>query len=315
MTVLTINSEQLSIELLPDKGADIYSIVDRATGIDVLFKTPWGRKDSGPPGADSQTSWLARYPGGWQQLLPNAGPARFQDGVELGYHGEAAVVPWTILEFEPQSARLGVQLFTAPLQLERTVRVIGGKLSVRDVVRNLSPDPVGVRWVQHPAFGAPFIDGHCRIDSSARAFLSDAEIPGSGVDPDVLTPFPALPGVVGRDLHDVAGRGEARAVFGSLTEFAGDSWYTISSPSVGFGIRMEWDGAVFPHAWFWQECQASFGFPWFRRAYVVAVEPANVLPGEGRSGELARGDTPMLAPGADWVSEMTLSRFDLARQP
>ena len=308
--MITLNSAQLTVDLLPDKGADVHSIVDRATGIDVLFKTPWGGAKAAPPGANSEVGWLARYPGGWQQLLPNAGPARLQDGVELGYHGEAAVVPWTVVEAAPERARLVVELFTSPLRLERTVRVDGGRLSIQDVVRNLGPDPVGVRWVQHPAFGAPFIDGRCTIDTSARSFLSDADIPGTGLDPDVLTPFPSLPGVVGRDLRDVAGADEARAVFGALTDFAGQAWYSISSPSVGFGIRMEWDAAVFPHAWFWQECHDSPSFPWFRRAYAVAVEPANILPGEGQSGDLRRGDTPLLAAGASWVSELSMSRFD-----
>lgn len=308
---MTLRSAQLTVDLLPDRGADVHAVVDRATGIDVLFKTPWGRRESVPPGASSEVGWLARYSGGWQQLLPNAGPARMQDGVELGYHGEAAVVPWTVLEAAPNRARLAVDLFTSPLRLERTVRVDGGRLSIRDVVRNLGQDPVGVRWVQHPAFGAPFIDGRCRIDSSAASFLSDAEMPGTGVDRDTLAPFPTLPGVVGRDLRDVAGADEVRAVFGALTDFAGEAWFSVSSPSAGFGVRVAWDAAVFPHAWFWQECHATAGFPWFRRAYVVAVEPANILPGEGRCGALRRGDTPLLAAGASWASELSMSRFEL----
>ena len=310
--LLELTGGSLTVGVLPDKGADIYSFVDRATGIDVLFKSPWGRRDpvSLPPNPDSQANWMARYPGGWQQLLPNAGPARHQDGIELGFHGEASVVPWELLAADRQSARLAVELLSVPLRIERELRLDGPRLSVRDLVRNLSPDPVPVSWVQHPAFGAPFIDGHSRIDSSAGLFLSDADVPGTGVRPDTQSPWPQLPGVTGRDLTEVAAPDEARAVFGALTSFSTDAWFTVVSPTAGFGVRMEWDSTVFGHAWFWQECHATPGFPWFRRAYTVAVEPANVLPGQGRSGDLLRGDPPVLGGRQEWISELTMSRFE-----
>lgn len=312
--VLELVTAELTVGVLPDKGADIYSFVDRASGIDVLFKTPWGRRDPAtlPPAADSQADWMARYSGGWQQLLPNAGPARRQGGTELGFHGEASVVPWRLVTADHRSARLTVELLSVPLRIDRELRLDGPELFVRDVVCNLGPDPVPVCWVQHPAFGAPFLDGRCRIDSSARLFLSDAENPGTGVRPDTMSSWPRLPGVTGRDLTEVAGIGEARAVFGALTSFPTDAWFTVTSPTAGFGIRVEWDPAAFGHAWFWQECQATPGFPWFRRAYVVAVEPANVLPGLGLSGKLVRGDPPVLAGEAEWVSEVRMSRIELA---
>jgi hypothetical protein len=61
----------------PDKGADGYSIVDSASGIDVLFKTPWGLREqvSVVGSGDSQQEWLARHPVGWQHLVPNSGAA------------------------------------------------------------------------------------------------------------------------------------------------------------------------------------------------------------------------------------------------
>ena len=41
-----LSSSVLSVVVVPDKGADIYSITDLATGIDVLFKTPWGWREA-----------------------------------------------------------------------------------------------------------------------------------------------------------------------------------------------------------------------------------------------------------------------------
>ena len=308
--MLTLRSDQLSVGLLPGKGADLCSLIHRDTGIDVLWRTPWSSDDpsSLPWTGDSQIDFLARYPGGWQQLVPNAGPPREQDGVRLGYHGEAAVVPWRVLESDNSQALLDVRLLTAPLHLTRRVTVDGAVLRLRDEIVNASLDPVQVRWVQHPGFGAPFIDGAARIDTGATVFVTDAQDPGANLPPDQVQTWPLAADLGDRpvDLRVVPGPDERRAVFGALTAFDA-AWCTISSPTTGLRLRMEWDADVFPHAWFWQECHGSAGFPWFRRAYVVAVEPANVLPGEGAVGPLQRGAGPMLAGGERMVSEISVT--------
>ncbi len=310
-TVIRLRSDEIDVVLLPAKGADIYSFTDRASGIDVLFKTPWGWRDprSLPAAADSQADWPARYAGGWQILFPNAGPERTVDGVRRGFHGEAAVVPWTVLEQDAAGTRLTVNLTTAPVRLERTVTVSGPDLHVVDSVQNLSADPVAYMRVQHPAFGAPFIDGHCRIDTSARTLIPDVQAPGTLLPADAVLDFPdAGPQI---DLRAVPAPDERREVFAALTDST-DAWFSIVSPSAGgFGVRMDWDAAVYPHAWFWQECHAGKGFPWFRRAYALAVEPANALPGAGPVGRWHRGPAATLAGGASVTTALRLSRIPL----
>ena len=280
--LLTVRSDQLTVDLLPGKGADICSLLHRGTGVDVLWRTPWGWRDPRalPWTGDSQIDFLARYPGGWQQLVPNAGPARQQDGVELSYHGEAAVVPWRVVEQDDAHAVLDVQLLTAPLHLARHVVVDGAVLRVRDEIVNQSPDPVEVRWVQHPGFGAPFIDGAARIDTGATAFVTDAEAPGANLPPDQVQAWPVTTDRAGGpvDLRVVPGTGERRSVFGALTAFDA-AWCTVTSPTTGLRLRMEWDAEVFPHAWFWQECHGSEGFP---------VVPPRVRRGR-RAGQRAAG--------------------------
>lgn len=311
-SVLRLETDELAVELLPDNGADIVGLIDRRTAINLLWRTPWGWRDPGqlPPMADSQADWLARYPGGWQQLLPNAGPARQQDGLMLGYHGEAAIVPWTVQELTTASAVLTVDLMTAPLRMRREVTLSGSTVTLRDTVTNLSPDPVQVRWVQHPGFGEPFIDQAARIDAGARTLLTDPEIPGTNLPSDAALTFPVAIGLDQRevDLRVVPGPHRPHAVFGALTDFEA-TWFTITSPNTGLGLKLEWDQGLFPHAWFWQECHSTRGFPWYRRAYVVAIEPANTLPGDGQTGRYLRGDAPWLLGNACWVSDLTATLF------
>jgi hypothetical protein len=72
---LKLSSEHAEVTVLPEKGADILSLVDRRSGVDVLFKTPWGVRTPGPWArrGTSQERWIEAYAGGWQLLLPNGG--------------------------------------------------------------------------------------------------------------------------------------------------------------------------------------------------------------------------------------------------
>ncbi|MEW9522120.1 DUF4432 family protein [Streptomyces tubercidicus] len=307
---LWLTNDRLAVELRPGKGADITSITERGSGIDVLFRAPWRRREPGeaPITGDSQVDWLARYGGGWQQLVPNAGAERVVAGVRRGYHGEAAVVGWAVEAAEDSYARMSTSLITAPLHLTRTVWLEGSALHISDTILNTSGEPVPVMWVQHPGFGAPFIDEHCIITTGARTLVTDAEAPGNVLPPDARERYPIVPAAEGGtvDLREVPGPDSGRSVFGCLTDFE-VGWFGIDSPTAGFGIRVDWDRDVLPHAWLWQECHASEGFPWYRRAYVIAIEPANVLPGDPSPGEPERGNAPLLPGHSAWISGMTLS--------
>lgn len=315
MPALVLRNDHLAVRVLADKGADIASIIDLRSGVEVLFQAPWGRRDVTrvPPTNDSKVDWLARYGGGWQQLVPNAGEAREVDGVLRGYHGEAAVAGWEIDSTDDVSATLSVRLITAPLLLTRSLRLDGATLHVRDAVHNESLDPVEVMWVHHPAFGAPFIDEHARLTTGARTFITDAVAPGNMLAPDTVFPLPEVLDERGApvDLTALPAQESGRAIFAALTDFE-DGWFAIDSPTAGFGIRVQWDAEFFPHAWFWQEINASRGFPWFRRAYVVAVEPANVLPGHPSVARPDRGISPRLAPGSSWTASISMTITDIS---
>jgi hypothetical protein len=177
--VVALRSDDLDISVLPGKGGGIYAITDCATGIDVLFKTPWGwRQPDRPSAGDSQQQWLDRYPGDWQQLVSNAGSERRCSGVLRGSHGEAALIGWDLLEQGGSRLRLATELVTAPLRLERSLELAGLVLRIRGWVVNLAPAAVPVSWVQHPAFGAPFINERCRLYTGARTVTADSPCSG-----------------------------------------------------------------------------------------------------------------------------------------
>ena len=54
---------------------------------------------------------------------------------------------------------------------------------------------------------------------------------------------------------------------------------------------MVWSAQDFPYAWLWQEFNASLGFPWFGKGYVMAVEPNTSYPAVGIASVAERTGT------------------------
>jgi hypothetical protein len=74
---LTLTSDKLEVTVLPDKGADIYALADLESGIDPLFKAPWGLQPPGSPPREGSAGekFLENYEGSWQELFPNTNDA------------------------------------------------------------------------------------------------------------------------------------------------------------------------------------------------------------------------------------------------
>src|SRR3954451_1175846 len=87
-----LENDFLSLTILPDRGAEVSSFVNRRKGVDLLWKAPWGirRQTSG----DTKTLWMDGYAGGWQEIFPNGGDPCVYKGALLGFHGEASISKW-----------------------------------------------------------------------------------------------------------------------------------------------------------------------------------------------------------------------------
>lgn len=308
---LRLINRELAVTVTPAKGADITSIREVSRDVELLFQTPWRRATEQPSslGLDSKGTWLQRYAGGWQLLCPNAGEEHSRHGVTWGYHGEASLASWRIENADDSSCSLSTELFTAPLRLERTIELRDSRLSLRERVANLSGETIEYSLVEHPAFGAPLIGPACELTCGAHTIVTDAEAPGTVLTAESLSQWPWAEGTRARiDLSAFPPREEPRSVFACLTDFE-SPFFAFSNRDLGLGVGLRWDARVFPHAWYWQELNASSGFPWYRRAYVAAVEPANQLPGVGSIGSYRRGPAATLAPYADISTEIVLVVF------
>ena len=308
---LILENELISVTVLPGKGADISALVSKPDDIDVLWKSPWGLR---PPGGvhsatNSATAWLEAYEGGWQEIFPNGGTANMYRGVELNFHGEASLTSWnyeiTSAHGDVAEVRLSTRLRRSPFLIERTMRIETGRpvLRFRERITNQGRETLEAMWGHHPAYGAPFLSGACRIDTNARTIHADDEIGGPLNQLTKGATFSWPQGErdgVTTDLSIVAGPDDPpHETMAYLTNFTGEhGWYGITNTETKLGVGLVWPIAVFPYAWFWQEMHASPGFPWYGEVYVMAIEPFSSMPGHGLSKVIEKTGTQLtLASG------------------
>lgn len=312
-----LRSAELELRAVPGRGADIVDLKERSSGASLLYRSPWTAPGASGASAaqrrsgwapDSHSWWMSQYPGGWQVLCPNAGQEREAAGTTWGFHGEASVVPWAVLSQKPAAASFAVELATAPVRIVRDLALAGPVLRLRETVTNTGSVSLDVMWVHHPAFGAPLIGGGTIIRTGASTLLADQSEPGTVLVPASEHRWPLAHDTAGQrlELDRIPGPGENRSVFGCLTDFA-SPYFAIVNPALGLGVRMRWTPEAFPHAWFWQDLGGSAGYPWYGRAHVMAIEPANVIPGSGGTGPRRRGVGRKLVPGESWQAEIELT--------
>jgi hypothetical protein len=314
----------MSVDVLPDKGADICSIVHRASGVDVMWQSPLGLRalDAGWSSPDSQTAWLEHYEGGWQEILPHTGAPETYKGVELSFHGESTLLPWRVEIVKGAGdeivADFSVRLFRSPFELRRRMVMNASSKCVRLIERvtNLAGEPMDFVWGHHPAYGAPFLSEHLRLFTNARAVYTDPGYDSAhcAVVPGVTTAWPHARGKDGSmvDISRFTAQTERNFFMAYLNDFDGPPWYALVNAPLKVGVGVAWTPGAFRHLWFWQEMRASTGFPFYGRTYTMALEPHSSYP-HGLVNVMNTTKTHhTLAPGASLDGELTFAMFDVA---
>jgi galactose mutarotase-like enzyme len=271
-----LESDLLAVTVNPERGADVLSVIWRPTETEVLWQNPRSR-GLPPVRGDYDTdprSYFDNYPGGMQELFPNAGPATEVEGATLPFHGEALRRPWTVEQTESTLTCTTV-LTRYPFALTKTFRLDGGVLHVSARVENISDTELPVHWGFHPAFNTQTIAGSGQVYGAFAALTSHPEkfsssqlhAPGARIDAspvDGVGVFNLAP----------AGSRSADLLYATVSE----GWFGLKSPGSDLLVTMSWPAEILPELWIWEEAHAPGGYPWWGTAHIVAVEPHTTSP-------------------------------------
>ena len=182
--VVTLSSGLIEVTVLPDKGADICALTDLTSGVDPLFKAPWGLQPPGSPPREGSAgeAFLANYEGAWQELFPNTNDACAYRGAELPFHGEVATLPWSWswsaeAGEDAVAVRLSVDCRRTPFRLERLMRLPHGEraLVLEESVRNTSAEPAHFVWGHHCVLGPPLVAAGAELRVPCRTIVTIGE--------------------------------------------------------------------------------------------------------------------------------------------
>jgi hypothetical protein len=262
LRLLVLENDALRVVVTPDKGADIVSFVDKQTGVDVMLRLPAGLRSlkSDAPLMALPNYLFSYYEGGWQELFPVGSSFGKYHGMEHPTHGECPLLRWDYAIIEDSHAKVSVEFrvrtVLSPFELRRrmTLDATTPEVLFEESIENLSKMDVTYMWGHHPAFGAPFLSGDCRIELPKCRLIEGDE----------------------KNLRILPEKESGKVMMYALDLERGV--YGIHNDKLEFGFGMSWDHTLFSKLWIWQSLHFLEQAPYFKREYACAIEPFTSLP-------------------------------------
>jgi len=264
---VVVGDEMLRAVVLPERGAEVHSLVHVPSETELLFQAPWGLR---PPDSE-RTSFLDRYAGGWQELFPSANAETTYRGETIPFHGEVALLPWEC-EMRDGSLMCRVRCQRTPFLLERRMR-FDGELVLEERVTNEENEPAHFTWGHHLVLGPPFLELGCRLEVPARTIVTIPEMweETARLEPGQESKWPyarlRYGGTV--DLREVPGP-EAGSHDDVYLTHLDDGVVTVENARLRF--RLRFDHALFRWLISWQPYGGAHAQP-LAGSYALGIEP------------------------------------------
>jgi galactose mutarotase-like enzyme len=288
-----LESEELFVSVFPEAGGKVLDLVHKASGFNLLWQNPRVPLRRTYAGAAFDDVWC----GGWDELFPTDAQCTL-DGNSFPDHGDLWTGPWEwSVEQDDESATLRLQRFSPslPCLMEKWISLAEGKpeLRFRHRLTNVGTQTVPFVWSLHVAHA---------IGPGSRVHLPATRIgvqePYRGRIPPELDElaWPTHGDRAELDLSRLPGPESG------LTEWLwardlGEGSCAVTHPSVGLGLSLAFDRAVFPTVWL-------FGvYGGWRGHHVLLTEPSTSPPGS-LAENAAAGTAATLAAGATLETEV-----------
>ncbi|HEX9014305.1 MAG TPA: DUF5107 domain-containing protein, partial [Anaerolineaceae bacterium] len=153
LRLLRLENDWLALDILPELGAKIYSLVHKPSGRNLLWHNPRLLPERAAYGAAFDDHWA----GGWDEILPNDLPVPTAGGELLPDHGEFWACPadWQVVTLTERCCELRFNLRgrVLPADLEKTVLLTEADPFARIRYRfsNSCGETFPFLWNIHPA--------------------------------------------------------------------------------------------------------------------------------------------------------------------
>jgi len=279
--LLILENEHVRVVVWPEMGAALLDFVDKASGLDIIFKNPNCKVAQRHLMTQPVQGFSDLYDvldGSWFLSLPTGFHPTQYYGAPIGAHGEFRSLEWEveILESGPERARVKVtgNSVRTPLVMERIWELGAGSrtLAWEETLHNRSGKERGCAWLHHPAFGGDLIVG-AELRVPAATVVHDFK--GAQLVAGHRGPWPKVPlaGTDGsRDCSKVpeADSGVDHSI--QLTDFE-VGWGCLWNEERQLGFAMRWDENFFPWAWSWAHAGGNEDYPMWGQGHLITLQP------------------------------------------
>ena len=290
--MIVLRSAELLVRLDPGHGGEMLDLVDLRTGRQLLGRPPFGSEQ--PLGGDlDETAWTARYRGGWQVALPNAGTACEVGGSYHGFHGRASIDPWQVRAAGGSCCVL--EWSGHGLRVRRTFELAGSGVTVHVEARAVE-ERTPLVAVEHLTVGLELLEPEVEIELPGGHVYELSEADGPPIPPPDACTWPEarlLDGSVERCDRWPLDRPRSRLL--AVAELS-EGRATVRNPSRGQGLEIVWEADWLRHCWLWHEARL-YGGPWRGQAEILAIEPASVPHSLGLAAAIEHGQARWLEAG------------------
>ena len=322
LKTVIMENDLIKIMILADKGADIYSFIDKETDTDILWKTPWGVRDpkiTVPPTGDPASVWLDFYEGGWQTVLPNGGYPGNVKGADLGLHSDVNNIPWDvkILKNSPEevSAVFIAKSLRYPLNIERKLTIINKSkiLQIEQTVHNEGEESIEIVWLEHIALGEPIISKNSKLfvpnDSTILTHPEDVE-ETSKLAPNYKGswPYAKLKNGDEIDFRKIPSKQDRSLDMAYISEME-KGWYAIRNEKSNLGWVVSYPKEIFKYLWYWRNFGGAFGYPFYGRSYNAGLEPCTSYNNNGLEESVNNGTSLKLKADEKITAKISAGTF------
>lgn len=308
---VVLESDRARLVALPRVGGKIASLIDKATGDELLWRNP----ERGYREPVYDTPWEDYDGGGWEDCLPNltAGPypeAPWRD-IPLPAHGEVWALPWEAA-IGDEEATLAVQGVRLPYRFEKSIRLDGARVRLHHRIINPCAFPIRYLWATHPLFQAR---PGMRIELPAGARVRiDSTVGGRLGDYLAELDWPETRDRSGAAVRlDRIGGPELGYADKLYTTEVSEGWCGLHDPASGRALALTFDPAKLPYIGVWvnQGGFPSAGTP----HYNVALEPTSAYPDDLAVG-YRQGTVATIGPRQtdEWAVDLTFGVAGSARE-
>jgi galactose mutarotase-like enzyme len=174
---LKLESEQLSLSILPEVGAKVLNLIDKSDGKNLLWENPRILPKKFPIDSNFDNYWC----GGWDDAFPTADACE-HNGEPYPNLGELRSLSWRVEDSGADRNRAWARLSAfAPIsaaKATKTVTLQDRQVAMHFELECLGPLPLDFLWGTHPAFS---ITAETRLQVPAKTgIVSIASHPSLG---------------------------------------------------------------------------------------------------------------------------------------